>query len=228
MAKKYQLAAQPIPTGFRIYEDRLDVMGITQRKKDALAFARGKHHSLTLEREPDNQADSNAIKIIGHWSGWWLKHSRMLGYVPKEVASRIASADVSAVVAARLLKTYASAGDFVEVQFQIVGPTDDFTRYAGLSPLYAVKAKAKAATGDTEEAEAVLLAAVRSTERDAEANGYGVAPRPYLDLAKLYRKAKRRADEIEILERYERQKKAPGRLPEELATRLAKLRETKK
>lgn len=228
MAKKYHLAAQPILTGFRIYEERLDVMGITQRKQDALAFARGKHHSLTLEREPGNKADPNAIKVVGQWSGWWLKHSRMLGYVPREVAGRLAAADVSAVVAARLLKTFASPGDFVEVQFQIVGPTGDFNRYAELSPSYAVKAQAKAATGDTEEAEAVLLAAVRSTERDSETNGYGVIPRPYLDLAKLYRKAKRRAEEIAILERYERQKKAPGALPAQLAERLAKLRGAEK
>lgn len=223
--KKYHLANQPIPTGFRIYEDRLDVMGVVQRRADALAFVRGKRHSLELQLEPGNSADPNAIQVIGNWAGWLLKHSKVIGYVPREAAKRLADAQVNHLVAARLLKTYAGADGFVEVQFQIVGPTEAYGRYAELSPSVIAKAKAKVTAGAPDEAEALLLAAVNSTERQSQAQGLGVAPRPYLDLAKLYRKAKRREDEIAILERYERQKKAPGRLPEELAERLAKLRD---
>lgn len=56
-------------------------------------------------------------------------------------------------------------------------------------------------------------------------NNWGVAPWYYEQLAILYRKEKQYSKEVEILERYEKQEKAPGIGPEKLAARLVKARE---
>lgn len=78
--------------------------------------------------------------------------------------------------------------------------------------------------GDPAAAEASLLAAVAAWERVPHINCYGVAPWPYERLAILYRKQKRYADEVAILERFGRQTHAPGVGPRKLGERLAKAR----
>jgi len=65
---------------------------------------------------------------------------------------------------------------------------------------------------------------VEETEKESRKMRWGVAPAPYLRLAILYRKKKNYKSEVEILERYEKQKKAPGVKPEKLAERLIKAR----
>lgn len=55
-------------------------------------------------------------------------------------------------------------------------------------------------------------------------NSWGVAPWYYEQLAILYRKEKEYQKEVGILERYEKQPKAPGAGPEKLAGRLIKAR----
>ena len=62
-------------------------------------------------------------------------------------------------------------------------------------------------------------------EEDRSEHGWGVAPWYYEQLAILYRKEKQYQKEVEILERYEQQEKAPGVGPQKLADRLVKARE---
>ena len=78
-----------------------------------------------------------------------------------------------------------------------------------------------------QEAIDLLLKLVDATESEAKeaGGGWGVAPWYYEQLAILYRKEKRYADEIAILERYMAQEKAPGAGPTKLATRLIKAKE---
>lgn len=83
--------------------------------------------------------------------------------------------------------------------------------------------------GELEAAEQLLLRAIEATEREAEAMAelgwpLGVAPWYYEQLAIVYRKQKRYAEEVSLLERYERQMKAPGAGPSKLAQRLARAR----
>ena len=78
--------------------------------------------------------------------------------------------------------------------------------------------------GRNKDAIKLLLKCVDATEAESRVDGAGVAPWYYDQLAILYRKEKQSDDEFAILERYERQKKAPGARPAKLATRLAKLR----
>ena len=74
------------------------------------------------------------------------------------------------------------------------------------------------------EAIALLLKCIDATEAEDRVNNWGVAPAYYEDLAILYRKEKRLSDEVAILERFQRQRKGPGVLPDKLAGRLIKAR----
>jgi hypothetical protein len=66
---------------------------------------------------------------------------------------------------------------------------------------------------------------VDATEKEAKRTGGGVSPWYYEKLAMIYRKEKLYEDEVAILERYERQPKAPGALSKKLAERLVKARQ---
>ena len=224
MRKKYHLGDQPIPSRFRIYEERLEVLGVQRRRADALAFCHGRGQSLAFVLEPSNPHDANAIRIDGAWKGWLFSKQKQLGYVPREIAARLAETGLAATVRPRLLKTYAGTDGYVEIEYQIIGPADQLRDYRPPSGARDV-AKSAVEDGDSETAIATLLQMIAATEADAKANNWGVAPRPYSDLAVLYRKLKRHDDEVAILERFEAQPKAPGVMPAKLAERLIRARE---
>ena len=78
--------------------------------------------------------------------------------------------------------------------------------------------------GNTSEVVALLLELVAATENESKAQGYGIAPWYYEQLAIVYRKMGSVNDEIAILERFAKQKHAPGVKPAKLLSRLEKLR----
>ncbi|MDD5748529.1 MAG: hypothetical protein PHP64_05740, partial [Actinomycetota bacterium] len=67
--------------------------------------------------------------------------------------------------------------------------------------------------GSKDTVESLLLMLVDATEEEDRYEKMGVAPWFYHELAILYRKEGRYSDEVDILERYERQRKAPGVMP---------------
>jgi len=75
-----------------------------------------------------------------------------------------------------------------------------------------------------DDAERLLIELVNATEAEARSGGFGVAPWYYERLAVLYRKKKDIEAEIAILERFARQKHAPGAKPPKLLPRLEKLK----
>jgi len=80
-------------------------------------------------------------------------------------------------------------------------------------------------SGELEEAEKLLLELVAATEAENAVEGFGVAPWYYEELAKVYRKQKKCAKEVAILERFTAQKHAPGSKPPKLLERLEKARQ---
>lgn len=79
--------------------------------------------------------------------------------------------------------------------------------------------------GASDDAVYVLLKEIDVQENDARLNpGWSVAPWYYEQLAIVYRKQKRLADEIAILERYEQQAKAPGAASLKIQERLQRAR----
>src|SRR5690606_7345488 len=86
------------------------------------------------------------------------------------------------------------------------------------------KARVFARRGEYLKVEATLLKMIETEETVSRREKIGVASAPYLALAKLYRKTKRRADEMAALERYEEQLKDRGACEDVLLQRLEKLR----
>lgn len=78
--------------------------------------------------------------------------------------------------------------------------------------------------GDQSAAVALLVEIVDATEAESRAEGFGVAPAAYGTLAVIYRQRKDQAGEVAILERFARQKHAPGALPPRLLARLARMK----
>ncbi|KAB2679640.1 hypothetical protein F9K85_01595 [Brucella tritici] len=124
MHKQYHLNEYPIPEDFRIYRDRVPVMGVTMRKADAAAFCKGSGKQVAFERESNNRHDPNAIRIVGSWKGWFSRKEKMLGYVPAEDAAKLVRLGLADSVRPRLMKTYLGADGFVEIEIQILGPKD--------------------------------------------------------------------------------------------------------
>lgn len=231
-AQKYHLDEQEIPDGFQIFEERLEVTGVSFRKEDAAAFATAKEGWLELERDPGNKHDPNAIKVNGCNKGFFGTKRRFIGYVPREVSRAIVEGGYWGQVRPRLLKTYVGDRGFVEILFQLLGPRgkkyefrqtgapqgNHYTDFVDRVKLLTHEKK-------YEDAIQLLLTLVDATEKEAKKTGEGAAPWYYEKLSIIYRKQKRHGDEVTILERFERQPKAPGALPKKLAERLVKARQ---
>ena len=231
--RKYHLQEQQIPDGFQIFEDRLEVAGVAFRKSEAASFANSKNLWLELQREEGNPQDRNALKVIGCSKGFLGTKRRFIGYVPKDTAKKIVEGDFLTQIRPRLLKTYIGDSGFVEILFQILGPRGRRFQFHSPNPAgeghyteSVERVKHLRAENRVQEVVELLLKLIGETEAEAKARGagWGVAPWYYEQLAILYRKEKRHVDEVEILERYESQPKAPGVGPGRLAARLVKAR----
>lgn len=90
---------QPPPEGAKLFAQGIEVAGISfeSARENALSFAYGKERSLELKRDPQNPYDQNAVEVLGHWRDQKGKeHSGLLGYIPKELAARLAQEAPSA------------------------------------------------------------------------------------------------------------------------------------
>ncbi len=228
-----------IPDGFETFGE-CEVAGIKYRREYARAFAAGRDPTLELEREPENPHDKNAIRIMGRRKTFFGSKRHFIGYVPSGVAALIVEGNYFGTVVPRLLKTYVGDSGYVEIVFRILGPKGQRLRFnkldSGSLPLTALGNGVHYSkyTGQVQqlkqeqrydEAIALLLTLVAETEKEAMREKFGVAPWYYEQLAIVYRKTRRLDDEIQILERYESQAKAPGGSSEKLAERLKKARE---
>ena len=83
----------PYPDGFDSYTwvrvTWVRLARIPFLKEAALRFAKNRVHTLQLEREPSNEYDPNAIRIIGHSKGLVSRDSDHIGYVGRETATCI-------------------------------------------------------------------------------------------------------------------------------------------
>lgn len=79
--------------------------------------------------------------------------------------------------------------------------------------------------GQDDSAEKLLLELLEVVEAEASAQGWGVAPWYYEQLAIIYRKRKDSSAEVAVLERYAAAPHAPGAGPERLRERLEKARQ---
>lgn len=130
MKRDYHIKESPIPAGFQIYEERLEVAGVQHRLADGQRFIKGKDYEISLEADPTNPYDSNAVKVLGSSKGLWGRKSRHIGYLPADTAMRVTAFGISDVCP-RLLKTYLGKSGYVEVLFQVLGPKGRKKEYLG-------------------------------------------------------------------------------------------------
>ena len=128
---KWFTATIPIPDGYQIYEERIEVVGIAHYKAAATAFVKGKAQYADLVPEPNNPQDGAAIKVIGCCKGLFGDKSRHIGYLPGETAARLHDRGFTNRVRGRLLHVYLSDKGFVEVLVQVLGPVGEIEAYAG-------------------------------------------------------------------------------------------------
>jgi hypothetical protein len=124
----HHLDEMPIPIGWRIYEPRLYVAGLSFRQRNALAFCKASSQSLEFQLEPTNVHDSNAIQINGCWPGIFFQAKKHIGFVERATAANIAVSGLGDILRPRLLSTYFS-GRYTEVGYQIIGPKVNFSHY---------------------------------------------------------------------------------------------------
>ena len=96
---------QAPPEDAKLIAQGIEVAGISFEgaKENAFLFAFGKDRSLKLKRDPLNPYDQNAVEVIGNWKDEEGKEcSGLLGYIPKELASRLAKEAPSSEIFATL------------------------------------------------------------------------------------------------------------------------------
>jgi hypothetical protein len=79
-----------------------------------------KNLSLELVREPKNQYDPNAIKIIGIVHGWFFKHRYHIGYISADIAKKLVVGKFWPEVEANLRMV--QAREYINVKFDLLGP----------------------------------------------------------------------------------------------------------
>lgn len=113
------------PEGFsRLAEEVAMVAGISLEsyRQAAVAFMQGRRRRLLLRREGDNPADRNAIQVVGVWRDrCGQKGQGALGYVPRQVAARVAAElEPGAPLAATLILFFApGAGRSPGIRFSL-------------------------------------------------------------------------------------------------------------
>jgi hypothetical protein len=112
----------PIPKGCKILCGGVDVTGIHHRKDDAIAFIKGKDHTLEIHLEPKNQFDPNAIAVIGITKGFFGPKRRKIGYIPAEIAKTIADGSAFSSISSRLRQIRLSDDGYCAVELDLIAP----------------------------------------------------------------------------------------------------------
>ena len=115
----------PIPRDYQIFAKNIQVAGIQYRKAEAIKFAKDTGQELVLEKEVGNEHDPNPIKLIGV-SG---ANNYFIGYLPKDLSNQIAKTGLYDVVKVRLLRIFQGKNDFIDIDYQIVGPKIDKKKF---------------------------------------------------------------------------------------------------
>ncbi len=110
----------PIPTGYRVWKDRLEVAGVSHRKRDAVWLASRPKAWIEFEREPRNKFDPNAIRVYGCAKGLFGAKRKFIGYVLAEVSAEIAEHDAWSEIQPRLTRTFTGDNGYVEIKFQVL------------------------------------------------------------------------------------------------------------
>lgn len=82
--------ARPTKRFTKLVAEDVPVAGISYRQEVITKLIEGTGRKILLEREPDNKHDKKAIKILARWKVEDEEYIEHVGYVPKEIAAKIA------------------------------------------------------------------------------------------------------------------------------------------
>ncbi|MDT3777739.1 hypothetical protein PJI16_09250 [Nitrospira sp. MA-1] len=117
----------PIPVGYEVYYENLEIQGIQDRQTIVWQFIQGSNHLLDWEQEPSNPQDPHAIKIFGVSEQIFSTKRDMLGYVPGDVAKQIVTGGIWPFLQLRLDYISVANQGFIAIRFQILGPIRNTT-----------------------------------------------------------------------------------------------------
>ena len=182
--------------------------------------------TVRLVREPDNPHDENAVAVLS-------TRGIRLGLLPVSVAAEVAvEMDEGAVVDAHVYELLQPRPEFqfanvvlhVKISgakitalstFSVVKAPETQRNHLLMNSLIRMKREDR-----LEDAERLLLEECDRQERESKETGLGVAAWFYEQLAVIYARQGRYAEELAILERYGRQVKEPGTGLRRLQARL--------
>jgi hypothetical protein len=233
------------PDGLWVQTSQLfEIAGVSYRLKEARAWAsaakraevNGDRYGVKLELEPGNPHDPNATRVIGVASrrillGRMTEKEWHLGYVPRELAAEVHRdlIDSNIELAAELydIQTNEVEGhSYIDIRVFILAPPGH-----GLNARIANEALRQgdphALAKQAKDAGDLGLLEERLADwcgKEVKKSVDGVAPHPFMELAKLFRKQKRHGEEVELQEYWDTLPKSQGREVEQLQARLAKFR----
>jgi len=195
------------PSGFgRKIFDNISVAGVSDSRYsesvDGLVCGQGRR--LTLQREPENQYDKNAVAVIAAWTSEGTERTGQIGYLPKEAAREIAEKYAELPIGASLHILYMrtsekSAGLRINVWIPKVSPASrvelpfDETIPMPDDPVE------RNLRGIELEKQGLIENAILMYQRNVEESVSGT--HPYMRLATIYRKRKAYDKEVEVLQR---------------------------
>ena len=207
---------QPLPRGWRLLTDEMEVAGVQHRLDDALSLLKGNQLSFDFEADPGNEHDANAIKVIGKKHGLMGVKRFHIGFVPREVAELIAeqvpTTKAVDMISPRLTKVWFGDQGVLKIFFDIAVKEEEYNLFAG-KPNKKGKAKEELPfdasikipksqdkrnlLGNEFEQKGLIENAIQCYQANVASKHDGTFP--YDRLAIIYRKRKQYDKEIEIL-----------------------------
>ena len=114
---------------FQMFENATAIAGALHRKSECGNFIAGKGHSIVWRQGPGNTHDPNAIQIIGTTKGMFSSKQHIIGYVPAEIAARIANGDWFSRLIPRLRYLRLTNDGYITIEFDIIGPKGEKKAY---------------------------------------------------------------------------------------------------
>ena len=112
----------PIPKGYQIFFNEMEVSGVGFRRKNATKALSGRSVDLAIEPEPSNKYDSNALKVIAFKKVWFFFQRKLLiGYIPKEIAAEISRKKIANDILPRLKYVWIGDSGVIKIYIDILG-----------------------------------------------------------------------------------------------------------
>jgi hypothetical protein len=127
--QKLTLFKTYIPSGMKVFEHGLEVVGVNSRQSYARRFLKRSMRQIYLQPVPGNGLDTDTLLVMSKSRGWFLQTKKCIGHVPADVAWKLIATGMENRVIIRLQLIHIEDKDSVHIRFNVLGPIADFERY---------------------------------------------------------------------------------------------------